>query len=145
WDNEYYYLVAYDGADRKIKHYRIDRMERIKVLEKEKREGAKEYKDADVRSYSKRMFSMFSGEEQQVTLRFAERLANVVIDRFGKDVILAPDGEGFFRVSVTVFCSPQFFAWLFGLGSGVQILAPETVKRDYVQTLRDVLGQYGTE
>ena len=50
WDNEYYYLVAYDGADRKIKHYRIDRMERIKVLEKEKREGAKEYKDADVRS-----------------------------------------------------------------------------------------------
>ena len=145
WDNEYYYLVAYDGADQKIKHYRIDRMERIKVLEKEKREGAKEYKDADVRSYSKRMFSMFSGEEQQVTLRFAERLANVVIDRFGKDVILAPDGEGFFRVSVTVFCSPQFFAWLFGLGSGVQILAPESVKRDYVQTLRDVLGQYGTE
>ena len=145
WDNEYYYLVAYDSADQKIKHYRIDRMERIKVLEKEKREGAKEYKDADVRSYSKRMFSMFSGEEQQVTLRFAERLANVVIDRFGKDVILAPDGEGFFRVSVTVFCSPQFFAWLFGLGSGVQILAPETVKKDYVQTLRDVLGQYGTE
>ena len=145
WDNEYYYLVAYDSADQKIKHYRIDRMERIKVLEKEKREGTKEYKDADVRSYSKRMFSMFSGEEQQVTLRFAERLANVVIDRFGKDVILAPDGEGFFRVSVTVFCSPQFFAWLFGLGSGVQILAPETVKKDYVQTLRDVLGQYGTE
>ena len=145
WDNEYYYLVAYDGADQKIKHYRIDRMERIKVLEKEKREGAKEYKDADVRSYSKRMFSMFSGEEQQVTLRFAERLANVVIDRFGKDVILAPDGEGFFRVSVTVFCSPQFFAWLFGLGSGVQILAPETVKKDYVQTLRDVLGQYAAE
>ena len=145
WDNEYYYLVAYDGADQKIKHYRIDRMERIKVLEKEKREGAKEYKDADVRSYSTRMFSMFSGEEQQVTLRFAERLANVVIDRFGKDVILAPDGEGCFRVSVTVFCSPQFFAWLFGLGSGVQILAPESVRRDYVQTLRDVLGQYGTE
>ena len=142
WDNEYYYLVAYDSADQKIKHYRIDRMERIKVLEKEKREGAKEYKDADVRSYSKRMFS---GEEQQVTLRFAERLANVVIDRFGKDVILAPDGEGYFRVSVTVFCSPQFFAWLFGLGSGVQILAPETVRKDYVQTLRDVLGQYTAE
>ena len=145
WDNEYYYLVAYDGADQKIKHYRIDRMERIKVLEKEKRDGAKEYQAADVRSYSKRMFSMFSGKEQQVTLRFADKLANVVIDRFGKDVILAPDGEGYFRVSVTVFCSPQFFAWLFGLGSGVQILAPETVKQDYVQTLWDVLGQYGTE
>ena len=33
----------------------------------------------------------------------------------------------------------------FILEEGVQILAPESVKRDYVQTLRDVLGQYGTE
>ena len=58
-------------------------MEWIKVLEKEKRDGAEAYKKADVRSYSKRMFSMFSGEEQSVTLRFADKLANVVIDRFG--------------------------------------------------------------
>ena len=142
WDNEYYYLVAYDGADRKIKHYRIDRMEWIKVLEKEKREGAKEYKDADVRSYSKRMFSMFSGEEQQVTLRFSDHLANVVIDRFGKDVILAPDGEGHFRVSVTVFSSPQFFAWLFGLGTDVEVLAPKAVREAYAKRLSEVLGEY---
>ena len=83
WDNEYYYLIAYDGADRKIKHYRIDRMERIKVLGNEKREGADLYDKADVRSYSKRMFSMFAGEETAVTLRFADKLAAVFIDRFG--------------------------------------------------------------
>ena len=145
WDNEYYYLVAYDGADRKIKHYRIDRMERIRVLEKEKRDGAKAYKEADVRSYSKRMFSMFSGEEQQVTLRFSDHLANVVIDRFGKDVILAPDGEGHFRVSVTVFVSPQFFAWLFGLGTDAEILAPKAVREAYAEKLSEVFRQYGQQ
>ena len=145
WDNEYYYLVAYDGADRKIKHYRIDRMERIRVLEKEKRDGAKAYKEADVRSYSKRMFSMFSGEEQQVTLRFSDHFANVVIDRFGKDVILAPDGEGHFRVSVTVFVSPQFFAWLFGLGTDAEILAPKAVREAYAEKLSEVFRQYGQQ
>ena len=145
WDNEYYYLVAYDGRDRKIKHYRIDRMEWIKVLEKEKRDGADAYSRADVRSYSKRMFSMFSGTEERVSLRFADSLANVVIDRFGKDVILAPDGEGYFRVSVTVFVSPQFYAWLFGLGSSVQILAPETVKQEYRALLENVLARYKEE
>lgn len=145
WDNEYYYLVAYDGADEKIKHYRIDRMEWIKVLEKEKRDGAEAYKKADVRSYSKRMFSMFSGEEQSVTLRFADKLANVVIDRFGKDVILAPDGEGHFRVSVKVFVSPQFYGWLFGLGSDAEILAPQKIRDDYTAMLAGVLAQYGPE
>ena len=145
WDNEYYYLVAYDSADQKIKHYRIDRMEWIKVLEKEKREGADAYKKADVRSYSKRMFSMFSGEEQSVTLRFADKLANVVIDRFGKDVILAPDGGGHFRVNVKVFVSPQFYGWLFGLGSDAEILAPQKVRDDYAAMLAGVLGQYRTE
>ena len=145
WDNEYYYLVAYDGADEKIKHYRIDRMDWIKVLEKEKRDGAEAYKKADVRSYSKRMFSMFSGEEQSVTLRFADKLANVVIDRFGKDVILAPDGEGHFRVSVKVFVSPQFYGWLFGLGSDAEILAPQKIRDDYTAMLAGVLAQYGPE
>ena len=145
WDNEYYYLVAYDGADQKIKHYRIDRLERIRVLDKEKREGADAYKKANVRSYSKRMFSMFSGEEQAVTLRFADHLANVIIDRFGKDVILAPDGEGHSRVSVTVFISPQFYGWLFGLGPDIEVLAPKAVRDAYAQKLSEVLGAYGTQ
>ena len=142
WDNEYYYLVAYDGADRKIKHYRIDRMERIRVLEKEKREGVDLYDKADVRSYSKRMFSMFSGEETSVTLRFADKLAGVILDRFGKDVIFSPDGEGFSRVSVTVSVSPQFYGWLFGLGEDVQILAPESVREGYRSQLMRVQAQY---
>ena len=142
WDNEYYYLIAYDGADRKIKHYRIDRMERIKVLGNEKREGADLYDKADVRSYSKRMFSMFAGEETAVTLRFADKLAAVCIDRFGKDVIVSPDGEGHSRVNVRVFVSPQFYGWLFGLGPDVQILAPEAVRTEYTKRLKEVQAQY---
>jgi hypothetical protein len=51
-----------------------------------------------------------------------------VIDRFGKDVILAPDGEGHFRMSATVAVSPQFYGWLFGLGADAQILAPADVR-----------------
>ena len=137
--------MAYDGADQKIKHYRIDRMEWIKVLDKEKREGADAYKKANVRSYSKRMFSMFSGEQQSVTLRFADHLANVIIDRFGKDVILAPDGEGYSKVNVTVFISPQFYGWLFGLGPDIEVLAPKTVRDAYAQKLAEVLGAYSSQ
>ena len=142
WDNEYYYLVAYDGRDEKIKHYRIDRMEWIRVLKNEKREGADRYAQADVRSYSKRMFSMFSGQEQKVTLQFANKLAGVVIDRFGTDVFLAPKNEDSFEVSVTVSVSPQFYGWLFGLGKDVRILAPAGVREEYLAMLQGVTAQY---
>ena len=142
WDNEYYYLVAYDGAEQKIKHYRVDRMEQIQVLEDDPREGEDVYAKANVRSYSKRMFSMFSGEETVVTMRFANSLAGVVIDRFGQDVILAPDGEGHFRFSAAVSVSPQFYGWLFGLGPDAVILAPEDVRSGYADMLRDIAKAY---
>ena len=34
WDNEKYYLVAYDADADKIKHYRVDKMLRIRVINK---------------------------------------------------------------------------------------------------------------
>ena len=40
WDDENYYMIAFDDISREIKHYRVDKMDRIDILE-EKREGRK--------------------------------------------------------------------------------------------------------
>ncbi|MBQ2651740.1 MAG: WYL domain-containing protein, partial [Clostridia bacterium] len=77
-----------------------------------------------------------------VRLRFRNELANVVIDRFGKEVILAPDGEDHFTVNVEVSVSPQFMAWVFGLGSGVEILWPADVRQQMAERLKEMLGLY---
>ncbi len=127
WDNENYYLVAYDEANRGIRHYRVDKMERIKVTEKE-REGQAAFKALDMGNYSRSVFGMFSGETVPVTLRFSDELVGAVLDRLGQDAVLTPEGEKAFRVTAEVAVSPQFFAWVFGFGTDARILGPEEVR-----------------
>ena len=127
WDNENYYLVAYDGANREIRHYRVDKMERIKVTEEE-REGHAAFRALDMGNYSRSVFGMFSGESVPVTLRFSDDLVGAVLDRLGQDAVLTPEGEDAFRVTAEVAVSPQFFAWVFGFGTDARILGPEEVR-----------------
>ena len=89
WNNENYYLVGYDSEEEKIKHFRVDKMLHIK-LSKESREGNEHFKKLDMADYAKKSFGMFGGKERTVKLLVKNNLAGVIIDRFGKDVMMIP-------------------------------------------------------
>lgn len=126
WNDENYYLVAYDSVEQVIKHFRVDKMLNITVTD-EKREGKSLFQTFDMAVYAKKMFGMFYAQEQTVKLECANSLAGVVIDRFGKDVMLIPKDDSHFTVNVKVAVSLQFLAWVIGLGEDVKILEPKTV------------------
>ena len=134
WQEENYYMLGYDGAAAKIKHYRVDKMERIELLE-EKRDGVEEYKNLRPGQYAKKMFSMFSGTERKVKLRFPENMAGIVLDRFGRDATLIKENGGFFTVTVDVAVSDYFYSWLFGKGEQAEIVYPEDVREEYRKKL----------
>ena len=141
WDDENYYMLAWDGAAGRLKHFRVDKMTRITVTE-QPREGKEAFRKVDMSSYSQRVFGMFRGDEYKVKLRFANHLAGAVIDRFGKDAMLIRDGEEHFTVTVEAAVSPQFFAWVFGFGPEAEILSPESVRREAAAAARRILGLY---
>ncbi|MBQ3652455.1 MAG: WYL domain-containing protein [Clostridia bacterium] len=126
WAEENYYLIAYEGEAGKIKHFRVDKMDGIRVTEKF-REGQKLLRETDMAEYTRKNFSMFGGEEQTVTLRFSNRMIGVVIDTFGKDVPIFSVDADHFQIRATVAVSPQFFGWLFGLDGEAVITAPREV------------------
>ncbi len=126
WDNENYYLVAFDSEDEKIKHYRVDKMLKISVTD-EKRQGQEAFESFDTARYSRSLFGMFGGEEVKVTLEARNGLAGVMLDRFGKEILLMPVDEEHFRTVITVAVSRQFLGWLVALGDGVRVTAPDTV------------------
>lgn len=142
WDDENYYMVAVDDKDNSIKHYRVDKMLKIKVLEDTKREGKKLFKDADMALYSKKVFGMFGGKEEDVTLLCKESMAGVIIDRFGTIVNIIPAKKGYFKARVNVEVSPQFFAWVFSLGDGVEIVSPKSVINEMKEQLETVRNMY---
>lgn len=142
WDDENYYMVAYDSAAQMIKHYRIDKMEKISVVNEE-RDGLETYNALDMAVYSKKTFGMFTGEEENVALRFDNSLVGAVLDRLGRDVFIIPDGPDHFTVRTDVIVSPQFFAWVLGFGGGAQILGPDSVLEKMKAHLRAVNSLYG--
>lgn len=138
WDDENYYMIAYDGASDSIRHYRVDKMEHISLTEN-RREGQQLFHDLNIASYSRKMFGMFSGEEKNVRLRCENRFIGVIRDRFGADLMVRYLDEDHFSVQVSVAVSPQFFSWVFGLGGAVQIMEPTDVRAAFQQQLRDMI------
>ncbi len=136
WDSENYYLAAWDEAREEVRHYRVDKMADITIT------GIRRHvpEDWDPERYAGRHFGMFSGQEGRVRLRCPNRLATVVLDRFGRDVMLVPDGEEHFTVTLDVVFSPPFMGWVFSLGEGVRILSPDWAAEGYAARLREALG-----
>ena len=141
WDDENYYLVAFDSEAGIMKHYRVDKMLDISLGEA-KRDGQTIYDALDVSAYSRKTFGMFSGEEKTIQLLCDNTMIGVIIDRFGHDVWLIPQGEDHFKTRVLVSVSPQFFGWVTGIGSGMKITGPENVKQQYKEYMLDVLQNY---
>ena len=141
-DDENYYLIGYDSDAEQIRHYRVDKMLRIQ-MSKEDREGREHFKKLDMADYARKSFGMFRGEEQQVKLLVNNRMAGVIIDRFGKEVMMIPADADHFRVSVDVHVSPQFLSWIISLGDDVKIIGPEDVVERMREEIRRLSRQYG--
>jgi len=144
WDDENYYLLAWDDDAQMLKHYRVDKMTGISMTDLH-RKGKEAFEKIDMSSYSGHVFGMFTGSEEYVKLKFASHLVGAVIDRFGKDIMIFPQGEDFFTVSIPVAVSPQFFAWVFGFGGEVEILSPTSVRDEMKNRLLLVSERYEKE
>lgn len=141
WDDENYYMVAYDSAAGKIKHYRVDKMEKIRLL-KQERDGAEFFEKFNLPRYTKSVFSMFGGEACDVKLSVDNSLIGVIVDRFGSDTYIVRESDSTFTVTVQVILSPQFYAWLFGLGTGVRILSPKKAADEYLNRVKEISSHY---
>ena len=141
WDDENYYLVAFDENAGKVKHYRVDKMRNME-LQSQPRSDAALKQQVDLAFFGKKTFGMFGGVDVQVRLICANYLAGVVLDRFGSDIWMVPKDDGHFSANVTVTVSPQFFGWVTAIGEDMQIAGPEDVRAKYQEYLKKILGRY---
>ena len=141
WDDENYYMVAYDSEAGIIKHYRVDKMTEISVIE-QARDGKEAFESLDMAMYARKVFGMFSGEEEMVKLRFENHLVGAVLDRLGREVMIIRDGDTHFTVSADIVVSPQFFAWVTGFGTSAEIIGPDKVVAEMAAHIRSVAKLY---
>lgn len=139
-DNGYYYLMTYNG--KRVWTYRIDRMRDVKELIAP-REYEKEFKEnVDITNYTHKVFSMFGGKREKVTIRFRMEKLDTVVDQFGsRGVKYIKIDEDHFTATTEVELSDMFYAWVFGFGRRAKILEPAYVvdkMREYCQKVADM-------
>ena len=124
-DNENCYLLAHSPRHG-VTSYRVDRMTDIRLTD-QSRTPCPELTGKALTEHAKRLFQMYAGDATTVKLRFHRELTNVVMDRFGRDTMLIPDGEDHFVFTVQVAVSPMFLSWVIGFGKKARILYPQSV------------------
>ena len=139
-DHENCYLLAFSSRYG-VTSYRVDRMTDIQLTE-ENRIPCPELTGKALHDHANRLFQMYSGDALDVKMRFHRSLLNVVIDRFGKDTMLIPDGEDYFNFTVKVAISPMFLSWIIGFGAKAKILYPQSVADACKALCMEAMSQY---
>lgn len=141
WSEENYYLIAYDNASDKVKHYRVDKIKDIEITGEKRSEKSKTVKFEPAK-FSKSTFGMFGGEELRVQLCFKKNMIGVMLDRFGKDIPIIKKGSDMYVTNVSVVKSHQFFGWLTSLGTDVKIVGDNKLTDEYKEYLKKILSCY---
>ena len=139
-DNENCYLLAHSPRHG-ITSYRVDRMASIS-LTGELRTPCPELTGKALTEHANRLFQMYSGDAVDVKLRFHRSLINVIVDRFGRDTMLIPDGEEHCVFTVRVAVSPMFLSWIIGFGNKAKILHPQSVIDQCRKMCLEAMEQY---
>lgn len=146
WHNGYYYLYAFVDGENKFRYFRVDRMEGITKPLLEARAGKDKFDAKSLKHREVKIFSMKEGKDTTVKIYFNNGLVDAVRDQFGKDVIMIPQDDKHFTVSVNVRLSSEFYAWLFAFGRGAKIVAPKEAAekmREYAENIAEMYKDDG--
>lgn len=137
FSDDNYYLVAYSDKYKHAVHYRIDRMDNVRLSDKDIT-----VHDIDLKKHKKELFGMYSGDEVRVRIEADKSLLDVIFDRFGEDVALVPSEDGKVIVKADVQLSPRFIAWVCSFGDKMKVLSPKRVVEEVVDNLRTLMSLY---
>lgn len=141
WDDENYYMIAFYEKHNNLSHFRVDKMENIEILELP-RQRLPNQETFNLAEYSKKVFNMFGGDEEKITLQFDNSLIGVVLDRFGKNVMIRRADENSFIIHVDAMISPTLLGWIFEFGGKVKILEPADLIERFRWQAEESLTQY---
>lgn len=141
WNNEKYYLIAYNLMDKEIRHYRIDRIREIEVLEKK----FVVQSGFDVNRYKAKLFNMYAGEETTMEVIFHNHLITSVIDRFGLDANIKSVDNNHFRLITRVIFSKGLIRWLLKWGADAKVIHPPKLVDEMKKESEKLYRQYFEE
>ena len=139
WDDEYYYLVAYDSEAGIVKHYRVDKIRDIEITDEAREKPADKI---DMSAYSGKMFGMFGGKTEKVGFNCPKDKIGILIDRFGQDIKVTEAGNDTVNVYSEAVLSSQFYGWIASVGPQIRLISPSEAVNGMKDFLKANLKNY---
>ena len=143
--SDFYYLICNYTKYDNLSFYRLDRMERIKVLP-DKRRPMRDFvgvhERAGLSDFVHHALYSFTGEAVELRLDIPAYEVSDLIDTFGSDVTIRKIDEESCEARVTVQDGPGLYFWLLQRADNVKVLSPSSVRNHLVEMLKNILAQY---
>ena len=138
----HYYLVIYDKRYDKMSHYRIDRMDKVQIIDEPAEMPPKDF-DFDIATYKKQLFGMFSGDTTLVNIEIHKSLRDVIFDLFGEHTKILPcKNPDFVRINVNVQVSDLFFGWCCSFGDKLKVVGPDNIAESLLEYTKQISKIY---
>lgn len=137
WENQRYYCIGYDQKHRSFSHYRIDKIDNLRILP-----DPIEKISFDLNEYTSRVFNMYQGKQENIILQVDIALANTIFDQFGQDVLISDVNEENFIIQFPMSIAPTLISWLFQFGQKIKVLSPDLLIEEMKKAASEVLALY---
>lgn len=130
FNEDNYYIVVYSSKHDNTANYRVDRMDKVEIIDEPVSEKAIELR-AEVAEYTGQAFKMYGGQPVDIVIEFDSKLIGVVYDKFGEGTKMMRSSEDKCIATLKVQTSPVFWGWLFQFAGQMRILSPDSVIEEY--------------
>lgn len=140
FNEDNYYIVVYSSKHDNTANYRVDRMDKVEIIDEPVSEKAVALR-TEVAEYTEQAFKMYGGQPVDIVIEFDSKLVGVVYDKFGEDTKMLRSSEDKCIATLKVQTSPVFWGWLFQFAGQMKILSPDTVITEYKEHLRKAMQE----
>ena len=136
WSNDRYYLICRCEPHDGYTTFRIDKMDVPKILADRRKPVTEDY---NLQDFTDKVFWMYKGKEEKVTLRCHHSIMDQVIDKFGEKVFVHNVQKNTFDITVPVSVSGTFYAWITQYAGQMFIVSPAHVANTFVEYLNTAI------
>ncbi len=145
WQDDHYYLIGnYEKYDN-LMHLRIDRMHKIEITDEKSRHFSEvsDYTAGfDVSDYTNRLFSMYGGEFEEISLRCDKKLTEQVVDRFSERIFVRDVSETHFSFTVKAAVSEGLVGWILSYGTSIEVVSPKSLRERVKLRAKEIFDVY---
>jgi predicted DNA-binding transcriptional regulator YafY len=144
WHRGSLYLLAHAREDDKVKTYKVDRISDVEVSNLQFNLP----EDLDAKRFLPSSFGIISGDGTvtKVSVRFDATVARYVTERkWHASQQLKKQRDGSLLAEFHLGDLREFRAWLLSFGAHVEVLEPDSLKSDLIETINAMAGVYRKE